>query len=257
MDELPKKSYLSSLFDTPKRLTHSGRVGYRIIQFSCFLFCSMFLMAHFYIKTSQNSDNFIVLACVPIFAVGSVLVLLSFRKVKKFAQLHNYELCLNCICALDKLPEDGNCPECDDTYNHVELRKFWKPSKQFRRAKRRFKRSEHYMWMGWPIAMLLGLGLTLPNVPMSVSRYWLMVFLLPPIAGAIGLIVSFRDQRTAKRHDFLVCPECMYQIAQDKNIQVCPECGAKFYTIEVIDYWQSWGKAKTPNFNHLGPDDDD
>lgn len=55
---------------------------------------------------------------------------LRLSRAQKLVKQHHRFLCVNCLYALEGLPEEGHCPECDEPYTRAGLWKMWREWEQ-------------------------------------------------------------------------------------------------------------------------------
>lgn len=80
-----------------------------------------------------------VLRIPPAIAIGMVLgavllfaayFVIQHLRVCRLIKQHRRFLCVNCLYALEGLPEEGYCPECDEPYTRAGLWKMWREWEQ-------------------------------------------------------------------------------------------------------------------------------
>ena len=83
---------------------------------------------------------------------------------------------------------------------------------------------------------------TLPDI----SGYMIAfpAFALQMIAFAFYVHLGLSNRRKidcARKHDFLICPKCIFPLDNIGDIGTCPECGAKFHSDDLRRRWyEAW-----------------
>lgn len=204
-----------------------------------------------------SSGNVIfLLAFLAAAAIGWTLTSPAFFTEWIYQHAVECRTCTRCAAPLDGLPDQGNCPECGETYHLTELRRAWRAAYPIppsvanpdsytvatglvagrgpRRTRVELFATGMMVAVAWTVAGVLllmtvsGIGddFRLASMPATMMATMLT------IAWRSGL----RKRRIVAR-DFRECTRCGFDLRGLASPGACPECGRRFTDRALWAYW--------------------